>query len=52
MRQEPSTVVRRMKKSVLTALIALAGVVAWPSAARGGPSPGGDVAVEFSCKCN
>jgi hypothetical protein len=39
MRQKPFTVVRGMKKSVLTALVALAGVVAWPSAAEAAPVP-------------
>jgi Laminin G domain len=34
MRQKPFTVVRGMKKSVLTALVVLTGVAAWPAAAE------------------
>jgi|1186.fasta_scaffold14705_2 Laminin G domain len=38
MRQKPFTVVRGMKKSVLTALLALAGVAAWPAVAEAAPA--------------
>ena len=38
MRQKPFTVVRGMKKSVLTALVALTGVAAWPAVAEAAPA--------------